>query len=299
MCPRIDPFRNDPLRRGAKPNLVLGVAESGREKGVKLLRQVWHGTMEDFDDLVQCPDESGTIDLSHRAWVTLDDAVWSWGASLIILNVSYNNIKTLSPKLGQLACLRDLNLSSNQLEDLPEEIGKCVRLKKLNLDKNKLKTLPVTIGNCKLLEELTVANNGLVNVPTEIGELTALRLLHLQNNKLEVLPPELGKCLSLEEVNVSNNQDLTNVPAQVVEDAALVLWMCRHNMKHKEAVEELEETNDDLEQAAQLTEEQQMEMHDEIEALKKKQEELLKERPEKYLKVKASVQQYSKTCALM
>ena len=34
--------------------------------------------MEEFDDELQQPDEKGILNLSHRAWVTLDDVVWTW-----------------------------------------------------------------------------------------------------------------------------------------------------------------------------------------------------------------------------
>ena len=51
--------------------------------------------MEEFDDLLKEPDESGYLDLSHRAWATLDDVLWTWGQQLIVLNVSFNNIKTI------------------------------------------------------------------------------------------------------------------------------------------------------------------------------------------------------------
>ena len=63
--------------------------------------------MEEFDELVQAPDDSGLLDLSHRAWVTLDDAIWTWGTSLIVLNVSFNRVESLPPGLGQLALLRN------------------------------------------------------------------------------------------------------------------------------------------------------------------------------------------------
>ena len=62
--------------------------------------------MEEFDDLVQKPDESGRLDLSHRAWVTLDDTLWEFGDTLLYLNASFNNITMLSPGLGELVNMR-------------------------------------------------------------------------------------------------------------------------------------------------------------------------------------------------
>ena len=34
--------------------------------------------MEEFEDLLGGPDEQGRVDLSHRAWNILDEAVWTW-----------------------------------------------------------------------------------------------------------------------------------------------------------------------------------------------------------------------------
>ena len=62
--------------------------------------------MEEFDDLVQQPDDDGVLDYSHRAWVTLDDSVWTWSSRLLILNVSYNNMLEIPPEIGNLILLR-------------------------------------------------------------------------------------------------------------------------------------------------------------------------------------------------
>ena len=62
--------------------------------------------MEEFDDLLQAPDDSGYLDLSHRAWQTLDNVLWTWGQSLLVLNISYNNVKEISGGIGELSLLR-------------------------------------------------------------------------------------------------------------------------------------------------------------------------------------------------
>ena len=52
--------------------------------------------MEDFDELVPIPNEAGVLDLSHHAWVTLEDSIWCWHDNLIVLNVSFNSIRSIS-----------------------------------------------------------------------------------------------------------------------------------------------------------------------------------------------------------
>ena len=121
--------------------------------------------MEEFDDLVQKPDADGLLDLSHRAWVTLDDTLWEFGESLLYLNASFNNITTLSPGIGELTLLRELDLGANQLEELPPEIGKCARLKKLKCNSNRLKTFPKEISGSTLLEEIIASENEILQIP--------------------------------------------------------------------------------------------------------------------------------------
>mmetsp|Transcript_17754 Transcript_17754/g.35018 ORF Transcript_17754/g.35018 Transcript_17754/m.35018 type:complete len:257 (-) Transcript_17754:997-1767(-) len=240
--------------------------------------------MEVFDDLVQQPDENGLIDMSHQAWATVDGAIWTWGEKLFTLNVSFNNLTLLSPGLGNLELLRELDVSRNRLEALPTELGSCARLKILRANGNKLKTVPESIGKCKLLEELYLSENEITGIPDTMGKLAVLRVLHLQNNELKDVVPELGKCLSLEEIDMSGNASIGNLPQQILTDAALILWMCRHNLKHQTLVQELEDTNDDLEQAAELTEEATAAMRKEIDMLRAENKQLIADRPDGYLR---------------
>jgi Leucine-rich repeat (LRR) protein len=240
--------------------------------------------MEDFDELVQAPNAEGVLDLSHHAWVTLEDAVWGWGETLLVFNASFNKIPRLPPKLGQLVNLRELDVSNNQLDDLPNEIGLCLRLRKLFCKGNHLRTLPGTLGQCRLLEEIRASENQMMALPASLGELAVLRVLHVQNNRLEELPPELANCLSLEDINATGNKDIANVPQKVLGDTHLILWQCKHNLKQKRTVHELEQQNEELEKAAELTDENEADLREVIDQLKKDNERLLRERPERFLR---------------
>eukprot|EP00949_MAST-11_sp_MAST-11-sp1_P004719 g4719.t1 len=222
--------------------------------------------MEEFDDLLQAPDDSGYLDLSHRAWSSLDDVLWSWGQSLIVLNVSFNNLKTISPGIGELSLLRELDASCNHIEALPEEIGKCVRLKKLKINGNRMEILPKAIGNCKMLEELIASENALLELPSSVGNLGVLRLLRLSNNKLSQVPPEVGQCLALEEVDFTGN-DLENLPEELRTNTQMTLWLCKREGKQRQIVDDLEHTTAELEDAARLQDEKQIQLQDQIRKL--------------------------------
>ncbi|GBG24851.1 Leucine-rich repeat-containing protein 1 [Hondaea fermentalgiana] len=255
--------------------------------------------MEVFDELVQQPDENGLIDLSHQAWANVEEAVWSWTEKLFTLNLSFNNLTGLSAQLGKLEFLRELDVSRNHLEAFPNELGKCIRLKVLRANGNCLKSVPDSIGQCKLLEEIYLSENAITGIPSTFGHLVVLRVLHLQNNDMQSVAPELGHCLSLEEIDMSGNGSINNLPQPILTDATLILWMCRHNFKHQVALIELEDANDDLEQAAELTEEAQTAMRKEIDELRAENKRLLDAQPETYLRLVAKAEEMkSKFCVI-
>ena len=126
--------------------------------------------MEEFDDLVQAPDDSGLLDLSHRAWVTLDDAIWTWGTSLIVLNVSFNRIEALPPVWDSLHFSANLIYPTTISRSYPRHSEAACVYEKLKCNGNRLHTLPVEIQKCKLLEELYASENQMQILPLSSGE---------------------------------------------------------------------------------------------------------------------------------
>lgn len=109
--------------------------------------------MDDTDDaLLIEPDSHGTLDLTNRAWVNLDPRIWNFTQTLLLLDVSYNNMFELPVHIGELHMLREFRASFNKLIKLPSTIGKLKRLRKLILNGNKLKHLPDEIGRLDQLE---------------------------------------------------------------------------------------------------------------------------------------------------
>lgn len=255
--------------------------------------------MEEYDDLVQRPDEDGLLDLSHRAWVTLDEALWEFTKTLLYLNCSYNNIQVLSPGIGELVMLKELDMSCNQLQSLPAELGKCTRMRKLKVNGNQLKTLPPEIGDCKMLEEIQASENGMQELPVEIGKLDQLVTLLLQNNDLKELPPELGECFSLENLDCSLNSELDMIPQKLRTDAAICKWICRQARGQRTRIDDLEEITAEMEELARLNDEEKIKLRDQIHVLEERVDGLEKERPEAYLKFKArALQARSVVCTI-
>ena len=254
--------------------------------------------MEEFDDLLQQPDDSGYLDLSHRAWSTLDNVLWTWGQTLIVLNISYNNIKSISGGLGELSLLRELDARCNQIESLPEELGKCVRLKVLRINGNRLRSLPDSIGQCRMIEELIVSENQLTEVPPSIGSMSVLRVFKASNNKIEETPPELSKCLALKELDLSGN-NTRNLPSELQTNVTMTLWLMGRELKQRTNVRQLEQATAELEDSARLQDEKRIDLEDKVKALNAEKEKLEREMPHDYLRWQAKMQGCkSKLCAV-
>jgi len=94
--------------------------------------------MEEFEDLVPTPDDEGRLELTYRAWSTVDDVIWTMGRTLVFLDLSFNSITNIPDELGDLYQLKELNLACNQVVALPESIGKLNKLNELRANGNKI-----------------------------------------------------------------------------------------------------------------------------------------------------------------
>lgn len=81
-----------------------------------------------------------TLDLSHNKFTHFSCNVeMVWASSLTRLNLSYNNLATISWSICQLSCLQDLDVSHNSIRQLPkEEFWTSATMHKLSLSHNKV-----------------------------------------------------------------------------------------------------------------------------------------------------------------
>ena len=252
----------------------------------------------DEDQLI--PDANGSIDISNRSWVTLDDSLWTHGHSLLYLNLSHNEILTLNIKLGNFYLLRELDLSYNRLETIPDEIGNCKELRIFKCTNNILQHLPTEIQWCRKLTDIDVSENVLESVPRSLGKLQDLTRLNVQHNRLRNLPETLCDCTQLTTILCHGNDLLLSVPVEIRDNTALVLWICTKSKDHVVEIEELTGINATLEDMARLADEEKMKLKDEILRLEGLKEDLEKERPFLYLKMKKGIKKGFKTvCPIM
>lgn len=79
-----------------------------------------------------------------------------------------------------------LDLSGQQLTTLSEDVLSRTDVRVLNLSNNQLTTLPAGIARMTSLEVLNVENNRLESLPQELETMTWLKELDVSNNRLPV-----------------------------------------------------------------------------------------------------------------
>ncbi|XP_062976308.1 leucine-rich repeat-containing protein 59 [Elgaria multicarinata webbii] len=78
-----------------------------------------------------------------------------------VLDLSCNNLTTLSSDFCSLTHLVKLDLSKNQLQQLPSDFGRLINLQHLDLLNNRLVSLPVSFAQLKNLKWLDLKDNPL------------------------------------------------------------------------------------------------------------------------------------------
>ena len=165
----------------------------------------WYGVVFENDNIVQLQlysnNLSGPIPNELGNNVTLD--------YLEYLDLSGNRLTGIIPdSIGNLTSLILLDLSNNQIENIPQSIGKLKSLIKLNLqENNKISSIPDSIGNLTSLRELNLSKNSIVSIPDSIGKLTSLTEIDLDENKIKDTNflKKLVMIGSIRHISVTNN----------------------------------------------------------------------------------------------
>ena len=203
--------------------------------------------MEEFEDLVPVPDQEGRMELTYRAWVEVDDVIWTMGRTLIFLDLSFNALTTLPEDVGDLFQLKELNISCNKITLLPESLGKLVKLKKFIANGNKIAEIPTTIGKCIHLTDLVFSENKLTHLPIEVACCKKLEILRLQNNYLLSIPSELGALKeTITEINVGNNPELMMIPKPMRANTEIIMWVIDLHYQNTLKLKEIQQSAEEL-----------------------------------------------------
>lgn len=141
-----------------------------------------------------------TLDRSGQKIRSLNASIkWDNIQLITRLNLSHNNIESLTEDLFCLQHLEWLNLAWNKLTIVPSSIDKLKRITWLNLANNKLLELPQSFGNLSYIVHLDLSCNKLSvrSLPRNFFDLSLLERLYLSDNDLEVVTPDFGRLASL------------------------------------------------------------------------------------------------------
>jgi len=178
---------------------------------------------------------STTLSLSNRGLLEIPDELYTC-TELTDLDLSGNQLASLSEKIGDLKRLEVLNLAGNRLQQLPDNIALLRRLRSLDLSKNEFAEFPKVMGDLRalvsldlsanrlmqtlsvlftlpLLQVLRLNSNNIVQLSIEIGDSTALTSLDLSLNRLSRIPGAIGRLAHLRELNLSENR-MSALPPQ-------------------------------------------------------------------------------------
>ena len=129
--------------------------------------------------------------------------------NLEILDLSNNNLTSLSESIGSLSNLKTLYLSYNNLTSLPNQIGSLSNLQLLFLVNNNLTSLPESIRSLYNLQVLFLHDNNLTSIPESITILTKIKDFVLDESSYDINNLSMD-CHTLILTDIKNN--ITNLP---------------------------------------------------------------------------------------
>jgi hypothetical protein len=151
--------------------------------------------------------------------------------SLMVLNLSGNNLAEIPMQFTELLDLKCLYLGANRISNVPKEVRNLQRLEILYLGGNALQSIPSEVGLMQSLVSLVLCDNRLESLPSSLVSLANLQSLSLHNNRISTLPPEIIR-LNLVELSLRNNplvmrfvQEMTYEPPSLLELAGRTIKM--------------------------------------------------------------------------
>ncbi|WWC62684.1 uncharacterized protein I303_105281 [Kwoniella dejecticola CBS 10117] len=129
------------------------------------------------------------------------------GVTHLLLPSCGSHIISFLPSLLEILApsLVVLDISDNDLFFLPETLQSCNSLEELNVTKNPLRQLPAWVGDLTAMRVLAVDGCGLQSLPVELAQLGGLHTLCARQNKLVSLPSWLCLLGHLEMLRVDGN----------------------------------------------------------------------------------------------
>jgi hypothetical protein len=162
LCPSIDPNK-----------LALAIYNK-YDSGFQYLFSEF--SEEALQPILNSKIEHGVLKLWRKTITKIPKALLSH-TTLEILDLSYNQVKSLPTGVHQLKSLKELNLRSNQVKKIHKNIGKLKDLEILDLEWNKVESLPDELADLESLKELRLGYNSFEEFPMVITKIPNLEKL--------------------------------------------------------------------------------------------------------------------------
>ncbi|KXX71909.1 leucine-rich repeat domain-containing protein [Flammeovirga sp. SJP92] len=122
------------------------------------------------------------------------------------IDISSQNINSISNQFSEFGNLVSLNASNNGLQDLGTIYNSCPYIIALDLGDNDISYIPSDLSKLQYLYELNLSNNSIENIPDELTQLEAVTFLNLRGNKLTSIPKDIGNMKSIKLLDLSLNK---------------------------------------------------------------------------------------------
>ena len=120
--------------------------------------------------------------------------------SLIIVDLSYNNLLKIPGDLFKLNYIKELNLENNHINYIQHQLSSLTNLEILNLSNNEITQLPNSLFKLTKLQILLLNYNKIRIIPIEIGLMKNLQKLNIYNNQINELPTTLCNISKLKNI---------------------------------------------------------------------------------------------------
>ncbi|KAJ6241368.1 leucine-rich repeat protein soc-2 homolog-like protein [Anaeramoeba flamelloides] len=145
------------------------------------------------------------LDLSHNQLSTITDSIKT-SKHLQHLLLNNNELIELNDKICKVHSLLYLNICNNKLEKLPGNFGNLINLRILIGHDNSLSQLPDSFEKLINLQILNLALNKFIYFPKSmINKLSNLKIIQMAHNNIKWIPNSIIYLSKLEEVDFSCN----------------------------------------------------------------------------------------------
>ena len=167
------------------------------------------------DDLVVLVDLITLNEVDYESPLYLGQQTWENGR-LIHLYANDIALTQLPENINQLDSLLILDVSNNDITELPNSLWSMNTLYSLHIEHNQLTQLPIGISNMQNLHGVYLRNNYIQSIPVEFWNVPNLSSVFLSENEISgELPLEISNAQNLLWLWLEGNQLSGNIPEEI------------------------------------------------------------------------------------